>query len=269
MSYTIGRITSIRTLTQNVKEYTINLEREISAKPGQFAMLWVPRIGEIPLSFTDANEREVKFIIAKVGKVTSYIHNFLEEGSKTFIRGPFGNGFTISPEQKCLLVAGGCGLAPLYFLSKELLKKNCYIKALLGFKTDSDVFYEEEFKKLCTTEITVEQGEKGFKGTVVDLMIKILDQEKYDIVYTCGKESMMARVVQECVKRGVYVEASLERYIKCGLGVCGSCVLEPLGLRVCRDGPVFSGEILTKLTDFGRFWRNSTGRKINIDRLTD
>ena len=261
--YIRGVVVKDKLLTLNVKGYEIKLERDISPRPGQFVMLWVPGVGEIPLSVAQYIKGGlIELIIAKVGKVTSYIHENFRSGTRVFIRGPYGNGFTVMERKKCLIVAGGCGLAPMLFLIEELVKKGSHVDVVLGFKTRYDVFYVDRFREL-TDEVVVatEDGSYGIKGTAVDAMRIMLDKKEYDIVYTCGKELMMVAVVNECLKRNIQVEASLERYMKCGIGICGTCVLEPLGLRVCKDGPVFSGEILSKVEDFGRYWHNPDGTK--------
>lgn len=247
MAYIGGKIAEIRSLTRSIKEYSITLDRKMEPTPGQFTMLWIPRVGEIPLSFADADENHIRLIIAKVGRVTSFIHEKLREGHQVFVRGPLGKGFTQASRERCLLVAGGYGLAPLYFLARKLRENGCRVKSLLGFKSDEEAFYREEFKKLCEVEVSFEQGSKGFRGTVFDLFEEHLKKAEFDRVYVCGKEAMMLKVMRECVNKGIPVEGSFERYVKCGLGICGSCSIEPLGLRVCRDGPVFSGEMLSEI----------------------
>ncbi|RLF19992.1 MAG: dihydroorotate dehydrogenase electron transfer subunit [Thermoprotei archaeon] len=261
--YIRGRIVKDKFLTFSVKAYEIELEKDIMPKPGQFVMLWVPGVGEIPLSVAQyIGNRLMELVIAKVGKVTTYIHEKFKSGMRVFIRGPYGNGFTVLKKAKCLIVAGGCGLAPMLYLIDKLIEQKCTVDVVLGFKTRYDVFYVDRFKELGRRVlITTEDGSMGVKGTAVDGMIRLLEEQEYDMVYTCGKELMMVSVVKECLKRGIRVEASLERYMKCGIGICGSCVLDPLGLRVCKDGPVFSGEILSKVEDFGKYWRNPDGSK--------
>jgi dihydroorotate dehydrogenase electron transfer subunit len=250
--YIPGEVYSIRQLTPSVKEYTVELEEEISANPGQFAMLWIPNIGEIPLSFADYSTRTVKFIICRVGLVTTYMHRNIIVGSRVFLRGPLGNGFTLCSLKNCLLIGGGCGLAPLYYLGRVLSMKSCRLKTLLGFKNSSDVFYVSEFSEISDTYVSTEDGEEGFKGTVVDMLENILREETFDIVYVCGREQMLMKVVRECLAKSMKTEVSLERTIKCGLGVCGSCSVEPVGLRVCRDGPVFDGRLLLQLENLSK-----------------
>jgi dihydroorotate dehydrogenase electron transfer subunit len=245
--YVVGEVSRVRRLNTAVKEYFIKVSDEIDPEPGQFAMVWMPGVGEIPLSFADYSNNNVRFIICRVGRVTTYIHEKINEGSRIFFRGPLGRGFTIYKSKKCLLVGGGYGLAPLYYLARTLSMNGCYVKTLLGFKDSRDVFYIEEFKKFSEVYVSTEDGGIGFNGVVVDLLRDVLKHEVFDIVYACGREEMLMKVARECIMRGIQVEVSLERIIKCGLGICGSCSIEPLGLRICRDGPVFNGVALLKV----------------------
>jgi dihydroorotate dehydrogenase electron transfer subunit len=249
MRYITGVIEGIRGLTKSIKEYEILLEDRVEPEPGQFAMLWIPRVGEIPLSFADAEDNTVKFIVARVGRVTGYMHERLMDGDRVFIRGPLGRGFTRAPGGRALLVAGGYGLAPLYFLAKKLRTMGCSVKALLGFKSDVDIFYREEFERLGEVEISVEHGSSGYRGTVLDLFRSVIRDGSYDMVYVCGKEELNLGVMRECLRAGLPVEASFERRIRCGAGICGSCSIEPLGLRVCRDGPILDGRIIAPMLE--------------------
>lgn len=237
----------------------------MTVEPGQFMMLWAPSVGEIPLSVSNYEDGELTFIIARVGRVTSHLYESVEANSEIYVRGPYGRGFTVNGVKKCLLVSGGHGLAPLHYLAEVLVKAGCEVDALMGFKSVGDVFYLSEFGEKCRElYVLTEDGSYGVKGLVTDALMNI-DLKSYDRVYTCGREEMMHKVVLKCVESGVMVEASLERMIKCGLGICGSCVLDDLGLRVCRDGPVFDGSTLVKLRDFGKYWRDWSGRKVSFE----
>lgn len=261
--YNCCRVTHRAELTNKVFELKIDLQG-LRASPGQFMMLWDPGVGEIPLSISNYESGELTFIIARVGKVTNHIYENIDVGSKIYVRGPYGKGFTISGVKRCLIVSGGHGLAPLYYLTKTLVRKGCGVEAIMGFKSKREVFYVNEFRKKCDRLlVSTEDGSYGVKGLVTDVLSR-MDLKSYDRVYTCGREEMMHQVVLKCVKNRVKVEASLERMIKCGLGICGSCVLDDLGLRVCRDGPVFDGVTLTNLSDFGKYWRDWSGRKVSF-----
>ena len=111
--------------------------------------------------------------------------------------------------------------------------------------------------------IATEDGSAGEKGLVTELSKQLLGEGRFDLILTCGPERMMREVVRQGLEHGVRVQASLERYMKCGFGVCGSCVLDPLGLRVCVDGPVFDGALLMK-TEFGELKRDASGARVPV-----
>ncbi|RLF24320.1 MAG: dihydroorotate dehydrogenase electron transfer subunit [Thermoprotei archaeon] len=263
--YIVGRILEIKRLTCRIKAFTVEVCERVNTTPGQFMMVWIPQVGEIPLSIAYKEDRLLEFIVAKVGRVTGHMHDNLSKGDRLAIRGPYGRGFTLRNVEKCLMIAGGYGLAPLLYLSHELKRRGTEIDVALGFRTREDVFYTNRFDHVADhVWVFTEDGSYGIKGMVTEVMKKHVKLKDYDIVYTCGPELMMFEVVKHCLEQGVKVEASLERVMKCGIGICGSCILDPLGLRVCKDGPVFDGEVLMKINDFGRYWRCLDGRKVPI-----
>jgi len=109
-----------------------------------------------------------------------------------------------------------------------------------------------------------DDGSFGHKGFCTECLLETLSSQKIDMVYCCGPEVMMKKVLDICREKGIPAEMSLERYMKCGFGVCGSCCLEGTGWRVCRDGPVFTSEQLSKVTGFGREKRDAAGRRVNV-----
>ncbi len=245
-------------LTPKVKK--IVLEGGIGASPGQYVMAWVPRVGEIPLSVAMDGE-ETWLLVAKVGKVSSAIHS-LARGDYLWIRGPYGKGFSIPSEGKVVLIGGGYGIAPLIYLAHSLRNSSVRIRFYAGFRTREEVLLEDLLRDLSDEVIiSTDDGSYGLKGLVTDHV----DYEWADFIFTAGPELMMVKVVNEAVRRGKEVEASLERLIRCAVGVCGACSLDPLGLLVCRDGPVFDGHVLLKTEDFGKYWRGFDGRKVPLN----
>ena len=134
------------------------------------------------------------------------------------------------------------------------------ITLLMGSQTKEEVFFED-FKNAFSFDVDIipvtEDGSYGEKGYVTDVLEKLLDENTYDAIYTCGPELMMYKVVKLANEKGIFVQASLERMMKCGVGICGSCcVNEDL---VCRDGTVFDGQHLAKNSEFGHFERTKSG----------
>jgi dihydroorotate dehydrogenase electron transfer subunit len=112
--------------------------------------------------------------------------------------------------------------------------------------------------------ITTDDGTQGRRGFVTDVLNEI-DISEYDRIYTCGPEIMMARVFEILRDAGAHgrAEFSLHRYFKCAIGVCGACCMDPHGLRVCKDGPVFNGELLVD-SEFGEYKRGASGMRVGV-----
>lgn len=229
-------------------------------KPGNFCMVWIRGIDEIPLGCS--YENGVTFQV--IGDATSAL-NEMKVGDTVGIRGPYGNSFTIpNSGEKVLIVAGGIGAAPLGPLAEAAYKNSADVTIILGARTEVDLIFEERFKKFGNVYLTTDDGTKGEKGFVTDVL-KRLNLKEYDKIYVCGPEIMMKNVFIGCEAEGVLdkTEFLTERYFKCGIGVCGACCIDESGLRVCKDGPVFSGELL-KNTEFGNYRRDASGKKIKI-----
>jgi dihydroorotate dehydrogenase electron transfer subunit len=240
-----------RIIDENPYVKTFFLERRIDAAPGQFVMAWIPGVDEKPFSLSSAG-REAAITVEEKGRFTKELFA-MKKGDIIGIRGPYGKGFSL--RAGACVVAGGCGIAPLSPLIERL--KNPFV--IQGARSKDRLIFGGKFKGAA---ITTDDGSSGRKGLVTDVLEEALAKKKFGIVYTCGPEIMMKRVFDICERYGIECEASLERYMKCGFGVCGQCDAD--GLRVCKDGPVFSSGQLRKSRDFGVFARLKTGESVGI-----
>ena len=263
ISHARGAVVGARAAAKQVLELKLEVDLD-EPEPGQFVMLWVPGVGEVPMSVADYDGGVLTMYITRRGRVTGYLHDHVREGIRLFVRGPYGRGFSAIERGRALLVGGGTGAAPLHFLAKRLRERGVDCVAALGFRSAEHAILLGEMARLCRVEVATDDGSMGFGGPVHEVAAKLLSEERFDAVYACGPEPMIAAVLELARSRGVPFEASLERYMRCAVGVCGSCVLEPLGLRVCRDGPVFSGEVLSRVEDLGRWWRDADGRLVPL-----
>ena len=214
-----------------------------SAKPGQFVMV---KCGEEnllrrPFSIykTDDNKEMFAILYAKVGKGTTWLSE--QQVNNYFnIIGPLGNGFTIYPKSRSLLlIAGGMGIAPLNFLAIEAQKKGCSVTLRQGVKTITHVC-KDELKPARVTFITVtEDGSTGEKGLVIDGLSKLSNLT--DQIFACGPLPMYKTMAHMPELKNKAVQISLEMRMACGLGVCYGCTVKTRkGLKqVCEDGPVF------------------------------
>ena len=228
--------------------------------PGQFAMVWIPGINELPMSVMISNESgKAAFTVRKHGLASTGLFN-IKVGEKIGIRGPYGNAFDIK-QGKLLLVGGGTGLVPMMRLLTHV-KSTDDVTVLIGAKSKDEVFFEDLANDLLKNNshnviISTDDGSYGEKGFVTDIVEKLVNESHFDGVYTCGPEKMMYKTVQSAHSRGIFVQASLERMMKCGVGICGSCCVgEDLA---CKDGTVFDGNHLSKNNEFGYSHRNKAG----------
>jgi dihydroorotate dehydrogenase electron transfer subunit len=195
-----------------------------------------------------------------VGEASNALFN-LKEGDKIGVRGPYGNGFELKGK-KILFVGGGTGVAMIAPAVEEAVRKNISSTVIIGVKNKSELFFEDRFKK-CGAQVYVstDDGSKGYKGFASDLTKELLSKGKFASVLTCGPEIMMKKLLDIC--KNIPFQASLERYMKCGIGLCGQCCIG-IGSRVCKEGPVFDGKMLKNFEDFGVYKRDAAGRKVRV-----
>ncbi len=252
-SLKIKEIIDIRKENNNIK--TIFFKNKEKINPGQFFMIWIPDVDEIPMSvsYIDKNTNAITF--RNIGYATDKLFNY-KIGDKIGIRGPFGNGFKIKGK-KILFIGGGTGIATLAPAIEIANKKNIYSELIIGFKDKNEIFFEDRLRNLVNKmNISTDDGSKGFQGFASDLAAEILIKIKNYSIITCGPEPMMKKIYE--LKDYKYLQASLERYMKCAIGICGQCCVGD-GLRVCLEGPVFDSNILKKINDFGKYKRNESG----------
>ncbi|MEE8354191.1 MAG: dihydroorotate dehydrogenase electron transfer subunit [Candidatus Bathyarchaeia archaeon] len=235
------------------------------ASPGQYAMIWIPGGEEVPMSLSTISPGgESSFTVRGVGEATNILCNMVK-GDKVGIRGPFGTGYTLVGNEP-LLVAGGSGVASLLPLAEAFIEKGVKPTFILGARTESDLPFRGRLEELLGDRLVLstDDGSCGFDGFSSQCAEKLMDERRFDAVYTCGPELMMVAVFDEAESRGIPVQASLERYIKCSHGLCGSCAIGPY--RVCMDGPVFGSEKLREVReDFGSRKMDPTGKSVRVD----
>jgi len=208
------------------------------AIPGQFVMVncgkdcVLPR----PLSVHQQEGNKLAFLFAIVGKGTQWLSQ-RHAGDKIELLGPLGNGFSIHPDShNLLLVAGGIGIAPLYFLAREALRKRCSVTLLYGTADNKRCDISSPIKLVSATE----DGTVGKKGLVTDLLPDYVNQA--DQIFFCGPMPMYRNMADNYPQlRGKPAQISLEVRMGCGLGVCYGCTVKTKnGLKqVCKDGPIF------------------------------
>ena len=231
----------------NVYELTVHCKTipEI-ASPGQFVQLGLPD-GEtvlrrpLGIALHDGNKETLTFFYRVVGHGTRLLASH-HAGDILNVLGPLGHGFSKDVHHP-LLVGGGMGLSPLLSWAKEF---PCKADVLMGGKTAAELFWQKDFQD-CTghVHITTDDGSLGEKGFTVALLPKLLENESYDCIITCGPEIMMRSVAKIAQDFKIPCQVSLERRMGCGLGACLSCSIDGTDgnrYKVCKDGPVFWAE---------------------------
>ncbi len=281
-------IIEIKEENPNVKTFLVDykpIDEPIIMKPGQFVMVWIPGIDEIPMSISHIGwENRMAISVAAVGEATEALHA-LKVGDQIGIRGPYGNWY--EPKNgTAIIVGGGIGMASVLPLIDQLVKEQKnptrfqldQVICIEGAKTESELLFMNEIADIYADESAVEfctdDGSCGFKGFTTEKLEILLQQEieaqkardatSPITVYSCGPEIMLKKVFDICEKYGVEVQVSLERMMRCGFGMCGLCALEPTGMLVCFDGPIFTNDILRQTTDFGTFHRDFSGKPYKI-----
>ena len=230
--------------------YTIKFRDEAcsEAEPGQFVMIWVPSENECPMSLSEIGT-SAAITVRPVGRGTKKLCE-KKESDTIWVRGPYGRGFTIRGEST-LLIGGGTGIAPLMPLAEKLVESGSRVTLILAGQTADTIPLLTRARRLEKRGIRViyvtEDGSLGFKGVATDPLTNLLKESRYDQIYTCGPEEMIKRVYYIASANKTPIQASLERYIKCGISLCGSCAIG--GYLVCSDGPVFNETQLNRLED--------------------
>lgn len=254
------KIVEVRDEAKNIRTFRFNYK--LNAKPGQFILLWVPRLNLKPFGVSRQEPAGFEITVCKVGPFTEELFK-KKVGEYVGIQGPYGKPFSTC-RKNSVLVAGGYGAAPLAFLADELAKEGGKISIIMGAKTSDCLLFQSRFrnkniKLLCATD----DGSAGKKGFTTDILAELLSEDKtINMLYTCGPEVMMKKVIELSDKHNIDCEVSLERYMKCGFGICGQCCLDHTGIRLCKEGPVFSKEFIKEnISEFNKHKRDATGKK--------
>ena len=264
------RITKIREIKKespSVKTFIFHDKLCSKAKPGQFVMVWIPGVDEVPMSLSAIGpDGRSSITVAKVGEATKVLHK-RKTGDVLGIRGPYGNSFA-PVSGNTMVVGGGTGLAPLAPLTEELAELHARVAFVAGAKTQDELLFLDRMTSTLSRIdgriiAVTEDGSYGVEGLATDVAEQLLEKERFDMLYTCGPEEMMYKLFLLAERYETPIQASLERLMRCAVGICGSCVIGKF--RVCRDGPVFSLNQLSEVKEeFGRFGRGSTGKRVRI-----
>ena len=231
-----------------------------SVKPGQFVNIRCGRnsayILRRPFSVHRVHKRggwasTIEIVFDIRGPGTEYLSTLRAHAMVDLI-GPLGRGFALPKRRAhCLLVGGGIGAAPLFFLADELRNEGHRVDFILGARSARMLLNAIDVRRLASVyRITTEDGSSGDKGRVTDVIVETVERCESEVVYTCGPQPMLAAVSKIAVEQSLPVQVAVEELMACGYGVCMTCVMplrrpktgeEIVYARSCTEGPVFNG----------------------------
>lgn len=226
-------------------------------QPGQFFMVWIPGLDEKPFTVSYYRRENFGITVQARGKFTRRLFE-MKKGDKLGFRGPFGRGYTWQPGKRALLVGGGCGAATIATLyAKYHSRTGSNLSLLIGSRNKDSLLFVERFRDAV---FVTDDGSFGEKGLVTEIALDLIKAGKIETLYMCGPELMMVELVKLCTKHEISYQMALERFMKCGFGICGQCICGER--RVCVDGPVFDQTQIEFLGDFGVRASSKTSAKV-------
>ena len=258
----IVEIKEIVTETPTIKTFKFDWDFETLGKPnpGEFVMVWNFK-NEKPMSIGQINDDELAISVKNIGEFTSQLHD-LKVGDKIGIRGSYGNGFDNSFEGKRIIaIGGGVGMAPINAIASDLALNN-EVEVISAAQTKDELLFVESLEKLgVKVHPCTDDGSFGFKGFATNCLSDLLESSTYDYAFVCGPEIMMKGIFDILEASNIPAQYSLERYMKCALGVCGQCCVDSEGWRICVEGPVFENDKISQITEFAKYRRDASGVK--------
>lgn len=239
--------------------WTIRYRDNAPALPGQFVMVWLPGVNEVPMSLSYTGDLK-GFTFRPVGETTRALTE-VRNGDLLGIRGVLGNSF-IPTSDSVLVVGGGTGIASI-IAAVEAFASRASVSVAIGARSREELFFEKRVEDIgAELHIATDDGSKGHRGLVTDVARKILSSTGAGQIIACGPERMLHGTALLGKEFGVPGQYSVERYMKCGIGICDACSLD--GRLVCKDGPVFDGDFLLDSEDFGKFKLAPNGMRVSI-----
>jgi len=251
----IVKIESIVKHSPMIKSFIVRNERIARTyRPGQFIILWLPDVDFLPMSISNVNGNLIEITVQKIGEGTAKLFE-MKEGDKIGIRGPYGNSWFYEDASNILIVGGGMGIVALTSVIDSLKKNNKNVYVAIGAKDNYSLIFDDRLTQLIpNTLCTTDDGSIGRKCFVTEAIEDIIDDNNIDLILTCGPEVMMKRVLEIAESKNIIIQASLERKMKCGVGLCGSCCIgEENNVSVCKEGSIFRSSQLTQFPKFGTY----------------
>ena len=259
----IVEITDVIQETPTIKTFLFDWDMNQLGKPnpGEFVMVWNFK-NEKPMSISQINDNQLAISVKNIGEFTSQLHD-LEVGDKIGVRGSYGNGFNNSfADKRILAIGGGVGMAPINAIASDLVKKGNSVDVVAAAQTKDELLFVEVLENVGANVFPcTDDGSFGFEGFATDCTLDLLENSSYDYAFVCGPEIMMKGIYDILENANIPAQYSLERYMKCALGLCGQCCVDDEGWRICVEGPVFENDKIAQISEFGKYRRDASGVK--------
>lgn len=254
------RIVEVKTEKGSVKSLYFQDRMCSQASPGNFVMVWLPNVEEIPMNLSR---------IGDICSITVWPYSAgttalcsMKEGDRIWLRGPYGNPYSITGENS-LLIGSGSGLSPLLALAKRIKSKKLSATFVLHAKSKDGLIFYDELSKLCRVLAVTSDGSEGMAGKASEVTEKLIKEGKFDSVYAGLGEIELRSIFQDAEARRIPVQFGLERSMLCGIGLCGSCSIDKY--LVCKDGPILRTEQIREcIAELGIFRRNKSGAIVPV-----
>jgi len=257
----VSRIERVIEESSNVRSLIFEDELCLTARPGQYVMIWLPEVGEFPMSVSKSYGTKSSIVFKAMGEGTRALFNSTK-GDLLGIRGPYGTSFDVPKgARKLLLVGGGTGIAPILRLAGDFSQSRVDTIVVIGARTRNELPFSHFLGKLLGSNRvypTTDDGTLGFKGFAHEQVLELTRKFSFDLVCCCGPEAMMLQIYKIVSRSRIPAQFSLERIMKCGIAICGSCCIQDVVL--CRDGPVLDVSAIGGVEkEFAKFERDKTG----------
>lgn len=260
-----------RVTNENASVKTFWFDYDLKSEPGQFVMIWIPGVDQKPFSISYDDAQRFGISVFAVGPFSQALCE-KKSGDRVGITGPYGNPFTIRPNTHYITVGGGYGAGPLGILAERMAEQRCTVDFCIGAKNNDLLLFEERIARLphALVHVATDDGSRGHHGYVTDILEGLLQKHMAEssehpiAVAACGPELMEKKILDICNTYGVDCEISIERYMKCGFGICGQCTVDDTGIPMCTKGPVVDRETANQISEFGVFHRNKSGNKTSF-----
>lgn len=248
-----AELQSIEVIADKTIKMDIQMEGALleTIRPGQFVYIQIGSSSEHmlrrPISIADVDSKKglLTLVFKELGEGTRKLSK-MRKGEPLNMLIPCGNGYRINQIEmtNALLIGGGIGVPPLYYLAKKLVEKGIGVTTVIGFQNKKDVFFEEDFKALGPCYVTTNDGSYGQRGFVTETIRK--EQPEFDYYFACGPNPMLKAIESTLKNKQGFL--SLEERMGCGVGACYACVVptqdKKSSKKICQDGPVFhTGEV--------------------------